>query len=78
MTKPRTVLGPGILSAALILSACGSPDPRAATVITTGSVGVTAAAIAPISAAASARSSTSSEVGSSTIEHRSGAAADAA
>lgn len=38
MPKPRTILGPGILSAALILSSCGSPNPRTATVVTTKSV----------------------------------------
>ncbi|MGN6694776.1 MAG: hypothetical protein ACTHN0_11435 [Aquihabitans sp.] len=70
MPKPRTVLGPGILSAALILSSCGGPNPRTATAVSTGSVGVTATAVAPSATAASSASAIRTELGGAALEDR--------
>ena len=78
MPKPRTILGPGILSAALVLSSCGSPNPRTATVVTTKAVGVTAAAVAPLSSAAAEASTIRSDLDGAGIEARSTGPADAA
>ena len=77
MPKPRTILGPGILSAALVLSSCGSPNPRAATVVSTGSAGVTAMAVAPSEASSSASATIRSELGGSSVPRRPGPPVDA-
>lgn len=78
MPKPRTVLGPGILSAALFLSSCGDPNPRAAAVVTTGSVGGTAVAAAPVATGSASASSPRPDLAGAAVERRSGVHADAA
>ena len=78
MPKPRTVLGPGILSAALALTSCGSPNPRIDDAAVTKHTGAVAAAAAPLSVASASASIIRTDLGGAGVEHRSSGSADGA